>query len=111
MKSTLLAAAIGFGAALVLGAWSGREAVFAQRLGVTEGGELIAFPAPAHEGHQLVTVINPRTYSMNVYQVDLADGKLALKSARNIGWDLRMTEFNAQSPLPREIQAMLEPQK
>ena len=35
-------------------------------------------------------------------------GELALKSVRNIQWDLQMTEFNGVAPLPRDIRAMLE---
>ncbi len=56
---------------------------------------------------QQVTVIDPKQRVMSVYHVD-ATGKIALRSVRNIHWDLQVTEFNGENPLPREIQALLE---
>ena len=55
-----------------------------------------------------VWIIDPKTRVMCVYQIDSATGVVALKSVRNFHWDLQMSEFNAVSPLPREIRAMLE---
>jgi hypothetical protein len=46
---------------------------------------------------------------MSVYHIGLTTGKIALRSVRNIHWDLQMTEFNGEAPLPREIQALIEP--
>jgi len=46
---------------------------------------------------------------MSVYHIELATGKIALRSVRNIHWDLQMTEFNSADPLPREIRSLLEP--
>jgi hypothetical protein len=45
---------------------------------------------------------------MCIYHVDPATGVVALKSVRNIQWDLMMDEFNGVSPLPREIRSMLQ---
>jgi hypothetical protein len=58
---------------------------------------------------QQMTVIDPKQRVMGVYHIELNTGKIALRSVRNIHWDLKMTDFNGDSPLPREIQALLEP--
>jgi hypothetical protein len=39
--------------------------------------------------------------------VDAKSGEIVLKSVRNNHWDLQMIEFNATSPLPREIRSQL----
>ena len=57
-----------------------------------------------------VTVVDPRTRVMSVYHVDAKSGEIVLKSVRNIHWDLQMIEFNAVSPLPREIRSQLNRQ-
>jgi hypothetical protein len=53
-------------------------------------------------------VIDAKLRVMGVYQIDGTSGEIALKSVRNFSWDLQMTEFNAASPLPREIRSLLE---
>ena len=65
--------------------------------------------APAGEKSQLITVLDPRQHVMCVYHVDLATGKIALRSVRNIHWDLQMMYLNNESPLPLEIRSLLEP--
>jgi hypothetical protein len=71
--------------------------------------EMIALSVTVGDKYQQVTVIDPKLRVMSVYHVDLTTGKIALRSVRNIHWDLQMTEFNGESPLPREIQALIEP--
>jgi hypothetical protein len=72
--------------------------------------QLIAFSACVGEKYQQVTVIDPKTEAMSVYHVDLADGKIRLRSVRRIHWDLQMVHLNGATPLPREIQLLLEQQ-
>jgi hypothetical protein len=45
---------------------------------------------------------------MCVYHIEKASGKIAMKGVRNINWDLQLTYYNNDNPLPREIQALLE---
>lgn len=71
-------------------------------------GQLIAFAATIGEKYQQVTVIDPKTRAMSVYHIDLADGKIRLRSVRNFHWDLQLVHLNGQPPLPQEIQAILE---
>lgn len=43
-----------------------------------------------------------------VYHIDPLNGKLSLKSVRNVSWDLQMLQFNSESPLPEEVRSGLE---
>jgi hypothetical protein len=86
---------------------------FAQRaasMPVTSTGGLIALATAAGDQRQLVTVIDPATRVLGVYQIELATGEVTLKSVRNIHWDLQMIEFNGTSPLPGEVRSILEQQ-
>ena len=68
---------------------------------------LIALSSDTADGRQQVTVIDSKTRVMSVYHVDHKTGVIGLKSVRDISADLKMEEFNTDSPLPREIRASL----
>ena len=68
---------------------------------------LIALSSDTADGHQQVVIIDSKTRGMTVYHIDHKTGTSTLKSARNIQADLEMDEFNTDSPLPREIRAVL----
>ena len=70
--------------------------------------DLIALSFDGGEGRQQVTLIDPRTRVMAVYHVDRTSGSLALKSVRNVVWDLQMEEFNTSNPTPREIRPLTQ---
>ena len=72
------------------------------------GGELIAVPSPVGDKGQMLTVIDPRQQTMGVYWIEAATGKITLRSVRNIRFDLMMTDFNGDNPLPREVRLQLE---
>ena len=72
------------------------------------GSELIVVPTPLGEKAQILTVVDPRQRVMSVYHIDLVSGKIALKSVRNIQWDLQFTDFINESPVPKEIRSSLE---
>jgi len=74
-------------------------------------GGLIAMSTAAGEQRQQVTVIDPETRVLGVYHIDLASGEIVLKSVRSIHWDLQLGVFNGTSPLPREVQSLLDPKK
>ncbi|HOM17516.1 MAG TPA: hypothetical protein PLQ00_09320 [Thermoguttaceae bacterium] len=76
--------------------------------GASGEGQLIAFSTTVGEKYQQVTLIDPKSRSMSVYHIDLAEGKIRLRSVRNFHWDLQLIHLNGQPPLPREIQAILE---
>ena len=59
-------------------------------------------------GTQQITVIDPRGRSLAVYTIDRVTGGIALKSVRNITFDLQIEDFNSNSPTPREIRALTE---
>lgn len=69
----------------------------------TSGDKLQVFTSMLPTGSQQVIVVDSANRSMAVYHVDPAQGKLALKSVRNLTWDLSMEQFNGQAPLPSEL--------
>lgn len=71
-------------------------------------GELIALNSDVEEGRQQIVVIDPKSRVMSVYHIEHATGVISLKSVRNIHADLLMDEFNTDSPLPKEIRAILD---
>jgi hypothetical protein len=54
-----------------------------------------------------VTVIDPIQRVMGIYQVDRSTGEIALRSVRNLTWDLQMIEFNSGKPMPQDIRSGL----
>jgi hypothetical protein len=72
------------------------------------GTELIVLSTTLGEGVQVLTVVDPRQRAVSVYHVELATGKIALKSVRNLQWDLRIRDFNNVDPTPQQIQSQLE---
>lgn len=93
------------------------SAVFAQRPttaaslqnGTAAGDSLLSHSVELGDGRQQITLIDSRTRSLAVYQVDPRTGAITLKSARNVHWDLQMDEFNnGGNPTPKEIRSLLE---
>ncbi len=67
---------------------------------------LITHVLPAEGGTPAVIVVDPSQRVLAVYHVDKATGEIALRSVRNITWDLQMVEFNSGEPLPQDIRNM-----
>jgi hypothetical protein len=110
MKSTALGVLVGLAVTALAAIGGGsRNDAFAQR-GPDLSGELITVSTMIGERGQVqqLTVIDPRSRVMSVYHVESNSGAIALKSVRNINWDLMLSEFNGVSPLPREIRGMVE---
>lgn len=123
MRSTVSGVVLGAGSMLVL--WmlaSWQPAALAQRptgaAAMTGGvraapqqagpsGDLIALSFDVGQGRQQLTLVDPRTRMMGVYHLDPATGEIALKSVRNVHWDLQMDEFNGTTPSPGEIRSLL----
>lgn len=104
------------GALFVAGLWvlvapaaGGRERVATAGPVASEGAgaELVTLATPVGENRQMLTIVDPRTRAICVYHVEMASGAIALKSVRNIHWDLQMTDYNGVSPLPGELRSML----
>lgn len=53
-------------------------------------------------GMQQLVVLDQSLRSLAVYHVD-ATGNVQLRSVRSLVWDLRMEEFNGQTPTPSEL--------
>jgi hypothetical protein len=100
-----------FGTLLVIAVLAGRgssEPSAAAQGPVTPSAPaaLIAHVTATDGGPQAVTVIDPGQRVMAVYHVDKTTGEIALKSVRNLTWDLQLMEFNSGKPLPQDIREM-----
>lgn len=99
-------------AVLVSAAWtmSASNVGYAQKVSPPSLGSpgLISHVAQVGDNRQQLTVIDPQMRVVAVYNIDMSKGEIALKSVRNIHWDLQMVEFNTPAPLPREIRSMLD---
>ncbi len=107
---------------IAAGGWFGRSdsnsTAFAQNpipAGIPAGEHLITLALPQVQtpqgpSHQGIVVIDPVERVLCVYHVDLFSGSVKLQSVRRIHWDLKMSEYNGQQPLPAEIRALVEHQ-
>jgi hypothetical protein len=100
------------GTLLVLGLIAGRgwsetpSAVGSSNVPYQSTSNLITHVPPAEGGPQAIVVVDPATRVLAVYHVDKTTGEIALRSVRNVSWDLQMMEFNSGKPLPQEIRNM-----
>ena len=110
MKSTVLGLLVGMAVTtLVATGWANRNYAVAQRGEVTSGELITVSTMIGDKGQtQQLTLIDPQKRVMSVYHVEPTSGAITLKSVRNISWDLLLSDFNAVSPLPREIPALLD---
>lgn len=74
------------------------------------GRDLIAHFQESETRPTTLTVVDPQARAVAVYHLNRETGKIELKSVRNIRWDLAMSAFNSDSPLPEEIRKGLERQ-
>lgn len=92
----------------VVGGWWGRE-LAAQRTSAPGGqGPLWISESRLDDTRRLLVVVDEVGRHLAIYHVDAAAGTLALKSTRDISWDLSVGDFNAQEPRPAAIQKMLQ---
>ena len=61
---------------------------------------------PFGEGGQRVVVYDKQRFALAVYEID-AGGRVALRSVRQLQWDLALEEFNTLQPKPTEVRAMM----
>ena len=95
-------------AVVVLGGlWHGSR-LAAERPAAPAGGPLWVSESPLEDGRRLLIVIDQSTRHAALYHVDTATGTLALRSTRDLTWDLMVGDFNAQEPRPAALQKMLQ---
>lgn len=113
MRTAIWGALIVTGLMICGAGWSEIESLLAQQTRPSDASfgaasaQLIALSSDSAQSQQ-ITLIDPRTQVISVYHVDRANGEIALKSVRNIRWDLLMEEFNAATPSPREIRSLID---
>jgi hypothetical protein len=113
MRTVMLGSLVVAGLVLAaMGMEPNRNVVFAQRSTSVQPalpeGQLIALSTTVGEQYQQLSVIDPKSRVLAIYHVDLKSGEVALCSVRNIHWDLQMDSFNTKTPLPQEVQSLLE---
>jgi hypothetical protein len=74
----------------------------------TPGSGLWISAAPLEDGRQLLMVVDPAVRTAAVYHVEATTGAIALKSTRNLTWDLLVGEFNTGEPRPAAVRRMVE---
>jgi len=72
------------------------------------GNGLWISTSPLDDGRQVLVVIDPGVRTAAVYHVEAATGALALKSTRNLTWDLLVGEYNTGEPRPSAVRRMVE---
>jgi hypothetical protein len=116
MKSAILGTLVGMGLVMAAAAMAEQrgEAVTPRIVSAMPGAaavaghELIVMPTTLNEKTQMLTVVDERQRVLSVYHIDMATGKIALKSVRNIHWDLQINDLNNEDPLPQQIKSLLE---
>lgn len=98
-RSVLAIAIIAFGWMSLWSQTSGAPSI--QATGSSERLEVI--PSMLPNGIQQIVVVDSASRTMAVYQIEPAQGKLQLKSVRNLTWDLAMEQYNGVTPLPSEL--------
>ena len=107
MQRMVIGILVGAGLAMLASsAWTAPDVMLAP--GHRSGSDMIAFSSQLADGRTQMTLIDTRQRVLSVYHIDPSKGEVALRSVRNISWDLRMTQFNGVSPLPQEIRSLLE---
>jgi hypothetical protein len=115
MKRVILGTLVGIGLVMAAAAvGEPRNDYFAQRATpaapaatALAGTELVVVSAAMGE-RQMLTVVDPRQRVVSVYHIEMATGKISLKSVRNIQWDLQINDLNNENPLPQQIQLLLQ---
>ncbi|RCS49215.1 hypothetical protein DTL42_11805 [Bremerella cremea] len=83
------------------------SAMAQQNLGLPVSSGLVVHTATSGDGGQHMILVDPETRVMAVYHVDGTNGKVSLRSVRNLQWDLLIEEFNGGTPGPRDIRKLL----
>lgn len=114
MRNGILGAVATFVLLTVVGWSHGQSGLPASRpfqgAGADPAGRLITHHIPGGTAGDHVVVIDPAVQVMAVYQVQRERGELKLVSVRQFHWDLQVTSYANEGPLPEEIRAGLERQ-
>jgi hypothetical protein len=113
MRTLVLGALASAGLVLAaVGALDWRNEVSAQRIEpfdqADSPSDLIVLQGQVTEQGQLLTVIDRKRRVLGVYHIQQNTGKIALRSVRNISWDLQLTYLDNEGLLPAEIQSLVE---
>ncbi|MCA9265674.1 MAG: hypothetical protein KDA60_17555 [Planctomycetales bacterium] len=71
------------------------------------GGDQLSVMAIETSDGGNVVVVDRQRQVLLVYRVDDSKSSVALRSVRNIRWDLMLEEFNTSAPRPAEVRDMV----
>ncbi len=111
MRRVILGILVGLGlvmAAVAVAQQRGENFGFRPAPPAVASSELIVVPTNVGDRSQMLSIVDPRQRVISVYHVDVATGKITLKSVRNITWDLQINDMNTDNPLPQQIRSMME---
>ena len=57
-------------------------------------------------GHRVI-LFEKSNHTLAVYDIDALGGRIALRSVRQVQWDLRLEDLNSLPPKPAEVRAMM----
>jgi len=103
-----LAVVAALGLAFLGGRWGLAQRPGAAAVPPLPAGQLWIQATPIDDRQQAVLVVDPQLRNAAVYLLDNAAGTLALKSTRNITWDLLVGDFNALEPKPAALRRLIE---
>ena len=108
MRAAVSGVLAGAGLAL-LGVFAVGDGPRAQAVSVpaSASSELVTLSNTMADGSQQLTLIDPRSRSLCVYQITTG-GELSLRSARKLHWHLQLTHPNNVAPTPTEVRTLLE---
>ena len=106
-------------AGLALAWWGGGQGPTARAQGMAPGAEsggTIAFTTVANgSSSQMLYLIDTKSQAFAVYRVEpttsRGSGTVKLEAARQYRYDLKLSEFNNQPPLPHDIEGMAKSMK
>ncbi len=111
MRDTLAGMVLGAGlVAFAFVGWQSEPQAQGQTTNLTSpvGDNVFVMGMPAGEAGQRVIVFDKPRYTLAVYEVDTLAGRIALRSVRNVRWDMSLDDFNSLPPKPNEVRAMTE---
>jgi hypothetical protein len=95
----------------VLWVWMGHDEVRAQGERPLRGEAAAVVPlAWTTDSSAFVAVVDTQARVLSVYEVHRTTGAIALRSVRNLKWDLQLEELNTANPSPREVRSIVDQQ-
>ncbi len=97
-------------AALFCGGWQSQPLAYGQVARSAANGfasETVVSTLAIGDAGQRVIIFDKDQSTLAVYEVDMTTGRIALRSVRQVRWDMALEDFNSLPPKPAEVRAMM----